>query len=61
MAIGDNLNDLPMLEFAGVPVVMSNAVTALRDRGWAMVPSNDAAGVATAIGTYILRSASIER
>jgi Cof subfamily protein (haloacid dehalogenase superfamily) len=61
MAIGDNLNDLPMLEFAGVPVVMSNAVAALRDRGWAMVPSNDAAGVATAIGTYILRSASIER
>jgi hydroxymethylpyrimidine pyrophosphatase-like HAD family hydrolase len=50
-----------MLEFAGVPVVMSNAVAALRDRGWAMVPSNDAAGVATAIGTYILRSASIER
>ena len=61
MAIGDNLNDLPMLEFAGVPVVMSNAVNALRQRGWAMVPSNDAAGVATAIGTYILPGASIER
>jgi Cof subfamily protein (haloacid dehalogenase superfamily) len=61
MAVGDNLNDVPMLEFAGVPVVMSNAVPALLERGWATVPSNDAAGVATAIGTYILRSASIER
>jgi hydroxymethylpyrimidine pyrophosphatase-like HAD family hydrolase len=61
MAIGDNLNDLPMLEFAGRPVVMSNAVAALRDRGWAMAPSNDAAGVAAAIGTFVLGGASIER
>lgn len=61
MAIGDNLNDLPMLEFAGVPVVMGNAVPALRARGWPMAPSNDAAGVAAAIGTYVLDGASIER
>ncbi len=25
MAVGDNLNDLEMLEFAGTPVVMGNA------------------------------------
>jgi Cof subfamily protein (haloacid dehalogenase superfamily) len=61
MAIGDNLNDLPMLEFAGRPVVMSNAVDALRARGWATAPSNDAAGVAAAIGTSILGAASLER
>jgi len=61
MAIGDNLNDLPMLEFAGVPVVMANGVAALRARGWATAPSNDAAGVAAAIGTYVLDRASIER
>lgn len=61
MAIGDNLNDLPMLEFAGVPVVMANGVPALRARGWATAPSNDAAGVAAAIGTYVLDGASIER
>ena len=61
MAIGDNLNDLPMLEFAGLPVIMANAVGVLRARGWAMAPSNDAAGVAAAIGTYILNSASLER
>ena len=61
MAIGDNLNDLPMLEFAGLPVVMANGVGALRARGWASAPSNDLAGVAAAIGTYILDGASIER
>jgi Cof subfamily protein (haloacid dehalogenase superfamily) len=61
MAIGDNLNDLPMLEFAGVPVVMGNGVPALRARGWAVAPPNDAAGVAAAIGTYVLGAASIER
>ena len=26
MAVGDNLNDLEMLEFAGTPVVMGNAI-----------------------------------
>ena len=61
MAIGDNLNDLPMLEFAGRPVVMSNAVGALRGRGWPTAPSNDSAGVASAIGTFILDRASLER
>jgi Cof subfamily protein (haloacid dehalogenase superfamily) len=61
MAIGDNLNDLPMLEFAGTPVVMANGVAVLRSRGWAMAPSNDAAGVAAAIGTYVLDDASMKR
>jgi Cof subfamily protein (haloacid dehalogenase superfamily) len=61
MAIGDNLNDVPMLEFAGLPVVMGNAVDVLRARGWATAPSNDAAGVAAAIGTYVFGEASIER
>ena len=26
MAVGDNFNDLEMLEFAGLPVVMANSV-----------------------------------
>ena len=34
MAVGDNLNDLDMLEAAGVPVVMGNAVDALKQLGW---------------------------
>ena len=49
MAIGDNLNDLEMLQFAGVPVVMGNAVDALRRRGWYETASHDDAGVAQAI------------
>jgi Cof subfamily protein (haloacid dehalogenase superfamily) len=53
MAIGDNLNDLEMLEYAGHAVVMANAgkeVLALaRKRGWAVTATNDDDGVAQAI------------
>ena len=58
MAVGDNLNDLEMLEFAGRPVVMGNAIPDLRDRGWAVTATNDAAGVARAVETFILGKAS---
>jgi hydroxymethylpyrimidine pyrophosphatase-like HAD family hydrolase len=47
-----------MLEFAGRPVVMGNAIPDLRNRGWAETASNDDAGVALAIETYILGEAS---
>ncbi len=49
MAVGDNFNDLEMLEFAGVPVVMANAVPGLKERGWAVTGDNDHAGLADAI------------
>lgn len=49
MAIGDNLNDLQMLEFAGHPVVMGNALAELKGRGWPVTATNDEAGVARAI------------
>ncbi|MDQ3346519.1 MAG: Cof-type HAD-IIB family hydrolase [Acidobacteriota bacterium] len=54
MAIGDNLNDLPMLEFAGTPVLMGNALDELKARGWHVTGTNDEAGVAGAIETFIL-------
>ncbi len=54
MAIGDNLNDKEMLEFAGVPVVMANSVAELMNMGWPATGSNDEAGVATAIEEYAL-------
>ncbi len=54
MAIGDNLNDAGMLEAAGLPVVMGNAVDALKSRGWPVTASNDDAGVADAIERYVL-------
>ena len=33
MAIGDNLNDMEMLQFAGLPVVMGNSVPELKSLG----------------------------
>lgn len=55
MALGDNLNDLTMLEFAGMPVVMGNAVAALKARGWTLTGTNDEAGVADAIQRIVGR------
>jgi len=54
MAVGDNLNDREMLEYAGLPVVMGNAVPALRRDGWPMTETNDEAGVAAAIARFAL-------
>ena len=54
MAVGDNLNDREMLEFAGVPVVMGNSVPALKSAGWNVTLSNDEAGVAAAIEQFVL-------
>jgi hypothetical protein len=52
MAIGDNLNDLEMLQFAGLPVVMGNSVAKLKTLGWRETLSNDQGGVAAAIELY---------
>lgn len=54
MAVGDNYNDIEMLEFAGCAVVMGNAVDELKRRGWNVTESNDAAGVARAIERFVL-------
>ena len=57
MAIGDNHNDREMLSFAGVPVIMGNAVPELKQQGWHETRSNDEDGVAAAIDTFIFRTA----
>jgi len=49
MAIGDNYNDLEMLEFAGLPVIMGNASEELRQSGWRITASNAESGVAAAL------------
>jgi 5-amino-6-(5-phospho-D-ribitylamino)uracil phosphatase len=54
MAIGDNWNDREMLAFAGLPVVMGNAVPELKSLGWRVTLSNDDCGVAVAIRTHAL-------
>lgn len=54
MAIGDNWNDKEMLDFAGVPVIMGNAVAGLKQFGWHETGSNDDFGAAAAIERFVL-------
>ncbi len=55
MAVGDNFNDLEMLEFAGTAVVMGNADPSLLERTeFYTTVSNDESGVAAAIEKFIL-------
>ncbi len=54
MALGDNLNDRPMLEFAGIPIVMGNASAELKAFGWLETLANDDGGVAAAIEAHAL-------
>ncbi len=53
MAIGDNWNDVGMLEWAGQGIVMANAALELRTlakmRGWKQAPSSDNDGVAVVL------------
>jgi hypothetical protein len=49
MAVGDNHNDVEMLEFAGHPVIMGNACEELRARGWRVTRGNHECGVAAAV------------
>ena len=53
MAIGDNYNDIEMLEFAGVPVVMGNACDELKQNGWMVTLENNHSGVAHALETVL--------
>jgi len=55
MTIGDNFNDLEMLEYAGTPVLMGNAAPELLEReDFFTTLSNDEHGVAAAIERFIL-------
>ena len=54
MAVGDNHNDVEMLEFAGHPVIMGNACEELRGRGWRVTRGNDECGVAAAVEEIVV-------
>lgn len=54
MAVGDNLNDRQMLEFAGTAVMMGNAAPPLRALGFEETASNDENGLALAIERHVL-------
>ena len=53
LAIGDNHNDLEMLTYAGIGVVVSNCVAELKGREFEETASNDAWGVAQALRRFI--------
>lgn len=55
MAIGDNHNDLSMLGYAGLGVVMANAEDELKQMGFELTASNEEDGVAQAIEKFILK------
>jgi hypothetical protein len=62
MAIGDNWNDVDMLEWAGQAVMMANASQELRilakTRGWKQTPPNDEDGVAVTLEMAVARRTS---
>jgi Cof subfamily protein (haloacid dehalogenase superfamily) len=62
MAIGDNWNDVNMLEWAGQSIVMGNAAQELRimakTRGWKQAPPNDEDGVAVTLERALARQSS---
>ena len=55
MAVGDGMNDLPMIHYAGVGVAMANADPAVKARAdYVTAADNDHDGVAEAVEKYIL-------
>ena len=59
MAIGDNYNDIEMLEYSGVPVIMGNASEELRGRNWKVTLPNSASGVAAAIEEVVFERIAV--
>jgi hypothetical protein len=64
MAIGDNWNDVDMLEWAGQGVMMGNAAVELRTmakmRGWKQAPPNDQDGVAVVLEGAVAKCAAAQ-
>lgn len=53
IAFGDQENDLEMLQFAGTSVAMENAIPLIKQTAAQTTSSNDEAGVAAVINTYL--------
>ncbi len=54
MAIGDNFNDLEMLQYAGLGIAMGNAPAAVQEVAQWVAPSVEEDGAATAIEAFVL-------
>lgn len=55
MAIGDNENDLSMIEYAGLGVAMGNAIPLVKKTAHVVTTTNDEHGVAEAIKKYVMQ------
>ena len=56
MAIGDENNDIEMIEYAGLGVAMGNAPAPIKALADVTTTSNEEDGVATAINRYVLQA-----
>ena len=54
MALGDNENDLPMIQYAGLGIAMGNATKNVKNAASFITTSNDEHGVAVAIEKFVL-------
>ncbi|WP_122646188.1 Cof-type HAD-IIB family hydrolase [Enterococcus mediterraneensis] len=59
MGIGDEENDLPMIEYAGIGVAMENAIDLVKSAADIVTLSNEADGVAQVIENYVLNQGGI--
>src|SRR5262245_6733833 len=58
MVVGDNFNDLDMIEAAGLGVAMANAPAGVRERARWIAPHVESDGLALAIERYLLDGAT---
>ena len=58
LAVGDQQNDLSMLQWAGFGVAMANAVDAVKQAADWIAPSADEDGVAVALERWVLKGAT---
>lgn len=60
MAIGDNENDLTMIQYAGLGIAMENATENIKNHASAITASNDNHGVAEAIYEHVLAKDNVK-
>lgn len=58
LAIGDDVNDVELLHYAGLGIAMHNSVPEALEAAAFVAPSNDSDGVAIALRKYVLQEAS---
>ena len=54
MAFGDGYNDISMLKYAGMGVVMCNANDTVKKEGDYIAPSNDENGIVDVLNKFVL-------